>query len=383
MKITKVETFIAYAGRCNLLFVKICTDEGIDGIGEATVEGKEATVESVIKEYSRYLIGKNPTEIEKIWLSLYIGNFWKGGIIQMSGISGIDQALWDIKGKMLGVPVYELLGGPVRNKIKCYTHLKNTSDPEELVKDAQYLMKKGWKAMKFLSSGPAENGAIFKEKDILGAVEKIKFLRENIGEKIDIMLDNHGRFTAYEAITIGKLIETYNPYFFEEPVPPEDFNSLIKVSRSLRIPIAVGERLYTKWDFKYIISKHAVDIIQPDLCHAGGITEVKKISSLAEAYNIKVAPHNPLGPVSTAACIQIDAVIPNFLIQEVPLYERWGAPWVKDFVKKPLELEDGYIKLPTKPGIGVELNEDVIKQYPYNGKDLPKIYKEDGTITPW
>ncbi|MEM2950935.1 MAG: enolase C-terminal domain-like protein, partial [Nitrososphaeria archaeon] len=147
--------------------------------------------------------------------------------------------------------------------------------------------------------------------------------------------------------------------------------------------IAVGERLYTKWDFKYIISKHAVDIIQPDLCHAGGITEVKKISSLAEAYNIKVAPHNPLGPVSTAACIQIDAVIPNFLIQEVPLYERWGAPWVKDFVKKPLELEDGYIKLPTKPGIGVELNEDVIKQYPYNGKDLPKIYKEDGTITPW
>jgi galactonate dehydratase len=383
MKITKIETFLAYAGRCNMLFIKVCTDEGIDGIGEATVEGKEATVEAVIKEYSRYLIGKNPMEIEKIWQSLYLGNFWKGGVIQMSGISGIDQALWDIKGKALGVPVYELLGGPIRNKIRCYTHLKDTSNPEELAKDAQFLVQKGWNAVKFLSAGPSQNEAIFKESDIMQAVEKIKILREKIGDGIDIMLDNHGRFSPYEAIKIGKLIEPYNPYFFEEPTPPEDLGSLLKVSRSLRIPIATGERLYSKWDFKNVLYKYAADIIQPDLCHAGGITEVKKIASLAEACNVKVAPHNPLGPVSTAACIQLDAAIPNFLIQEVSQYDRWGASWVKYFVKQPLEVENSYIKLPTKPGLGVELNEDVIKQYPYNGKDLPKIYKEDGTPTAW
>jgi len=382
MKITKIETFLAYAGRCNLLFVKIHTDEGIDGIGEATVEGKEATVDTVIREYSRFLLGKNPMQIERIWQSLYVGNFWRGGVIQMSGISGIDQALWDIKGKVLGVPVYELLGGAVRDRIRCYTHLKGET-PEEMAEDAKYLVQRGWKAVKFLSAGPHEDGAIFKREDIKKVEERIKAVREAVGDDVDIMLDNHGRFTPYEAIKVGKLVEPYKPFFFEEPVPPEDIDSMLKVSRSLKVPIATGERLYSRWEFKDLLYKHAVDIIQPDVCHAGGISEVKRIASMAEAFYIQIAPHNPLGPVSTAACVQVDAATPNFLIQEIALYDRWGAPWVKDFVKEPIVVEDGYIKLPKKPGLGVELNEDAIKEHTYKGKDLPRIYKEDGTITEW
>jgi len=382
MKITSIETFLAYAGRCNLLFVKIYTDEGIDGIGEATVEGKEATVESVIREYSRFLLGKNPMQIERIWQSLYVGNFWRGGVIQMSGISGIDQALWDIKGKVLGVPVYELLGGAVRDRIRCYTHLKGNT-PEEMAEDAKYLVQRRWKAVKFLSAGPHEDGVIFKKEDIKKVGESIKAVREAVGDDVDIMLDNHGRFTPYEAIKVGKLVEPYKPFFFEEPVPPEDIDSMLKVSRSLIVPIATGERLYSRWEFKDLLYKHAVDIIQPDVCHAGGISEVKRIASMAEAFYIQIAPHNPLGPVSTAACVQVDATTPNFLIQEIALYDRWGAPWVKDFVKEPIVVEDGYIKLPKKPGLGVELNEDTIKEHAYKGKDLPRIYKEDGTITEW
>jgi galactonate dehydratase len=178
-------------------------------------------------------------------------------------------------------------------------------------------------------------------------------------------------------------VEPYKPFFFEEPVPPEDIVSMLKVSRSLKVPIATGERLYSRWEFKDLLYKHAVDIIQPDVCHAGGISEVKRIASMAEAFYIQIAPHNPLGPVSTAACVQVDAATPNFLIQEIALYDRWGAPWVKDFVKEPIVVEDGYIKLPKKPGLGVELNEDAIKEHTYKGKDLPRIYKEDGTITEW
>lgn len=378
MKITEVKTHLCFAGRCNLLFVEIETNEGITGVGEASLEGREASVAAVIKEYARYLVGKDPFQIENHWQTLYRGGFWRGGVLQCSAISGIDQALWDIKGKKLGVPVYELLGGKVRDKIRVYTHAQDADEAEKLV-------KMGYNALKTLTAGPSKNGGIWSKskEDFDEAVRRIGGIRERVGDKIDIMVDNHGRFTPYEAITIGKRLEPYNLFFFEEPVPPEDVGALKKVSSSLNMPIATGERLYTRFGFKEILEEHAADIIQPDLCHAGGISEVRKIAAMAETYFIKVAPHNPLGPVSTAACIQIDACTPNFLIQELALYDRFGADWVKNFVKDPIKVENGYIKVLDKPGIGVELNIDVIEEHPYKPIDLPKIYMEDGSITEW
>ena len=381
MKITKVETLLSYAGRCNLLFVKICTDANVTGIGEATLEGKETSVASAIKEFSRYLIGKDPERIEHHWQVMYRGSFWRGGAVITSAISGIDQALWDIKGKVYGVPVYELLGGPVRNKIRFYTHARG-DNPEELAESARSLVRKGWDALKYLVTGPFENGAVFKRKDLEMAGERMRMVREAVGDDVDIMLDCHGRFTSADAIKVGMLVEPYKPLFFEEPVPPEDVDAMVKVSRSLRIPIATGERLYTRWGFKELLYKHAVDVIQPDLCHAGGISEVRRIAALAEIFYVKVAPHNPLGPVATAACVQLDAAIPNFLIQEVAPYERI-APWVNRFVREPIRIEHGYATLPKEPGLGVELDEEEIKKYPYKRQDLPRIYAEDGSIMEW
>lgn len=376
MRITEVKTHLCFAGRCNLLFIEIETSQGITGVGEASLEGKSASVAAVVKEYTRYLVGKDPFQIENHWQTLYRGGFWRGGVIQCSAISGIDQALWDIKGKKLGVPVYELFGGRVREKIRVYTH---TTDGEE----AERLVKMGYDALKTGSAGPHEDGGVWSREDFDAAVKRIANIREKVGEKVDIMVDNHGRFTPAEAISIGKRLEPYRIFFFEEPVPPEDVDALKKVSSSLNMPIATGERLYTRFGFKEVLEKHAVDVIQPDLCHAGGISEVRRIAAMAEAYFIKVAPHNPLGPVSTAACIQLDACTPNFLIQELALYERFGAEWVNDFVKEPFKVEGGYIKVPDKPGIGVELNLEVVEAHPYRPVDLPKIYMEDGAITEW
>jgi len=381
LKITKVETFLAYAGRCNLLFVKIHTDEGVTGVGEASLEGKEASVEAAVKEFSRYLVGKDPGRIEHHWQAMYRGSFWRGGVVQTSAISGIDQALWDIKGKVYGVPVYELLGGPVRDKIRFYTHAHGRT-PEELVESARSLVKEGWDALKYLTTGPSEDGAVFKRKDLEMAGERMRAVREVVGGDVDIMLDCHGRFTPADAVKVGRAVEPYKPFFFEEPVPPEDVDAMVKVSQSLRVPIATGERLYTRWGFKDILYKHAVDVIQPDLCHAGGISEVRKIAALAEIFYVKVAPHNPLGPVSTAACVQLDAAIPNFLIQEVAQYERI-APWVNKFVREPVKIKRGYAELPKDPGLGVELNEEEIRKHPYKGQDLPRIYAEDGSVTEW
>jgi len=381
MKITRVETFLAYASRCNMLFVQIHTDEGITGVGEATVEGKEASVEAATREFSRYLIGKDPAMIEHHWQAMYRGAFWRGGVIQTSAISGIDQALWDIKGKAFGVPVYELLGGPVRDKVRFYTHAGGDS-PEELAEVARSLVRAGWDALKYLTAGPHEDGALFERRDLEEAGERMHMVREAVGDEVDVMLDCHGRFTPADAIKVGRLVEPYKPLFFEEPVPPEDVDAMVKVSRSLRVPIATGERLYTRWGFKDVLYKHAVDVIQPDLCHAGGISEARKIAALAEVFYVKVAPHNPLGPVSTAACVQLDAAIPNFLIQEVALYDRI-APWVNNFVMEPIKIERGYATLPKKPGLGVELNEDEIRKHPYKGQDLPRIYAEDGSVTEW
>jgi len=376
LRINKVHTHLCFAGRCNLLFVEIETDEGISGVGEASLEGKSASVASAVQELSRGLIGEDPLRIESHWQTMYRGGFWRGGVIQCSAISGIDQALWDIKGKKLGVPVHELLGGKVRDKVRVYTHV---SDADE----ARALVDQGYDALKTLSAGPSEDGGVWARDDLNDAVRRIGGIREEVGGGVDIMVDNHGRFTPAEAIKMGRMLEPFDLYFFEEPVPPEDVRALKKVSSSLNVPVATGERLFTRFGFKDVLESHAADIIQPDPCHAGGLSEVRRIAAMAEAYFVRVAPHNPLGPVSTAACIQIDACTPNFLIQEVALYDRFGADWVKDFVEEPIKIERGYAEIPDKPGLGVELNLDAIREHPYTPVDLPRIYKEDGSITEW
>jgi len=389
MKITEVKTILVGSTSTrekwkNWVFVKIDTNEGIVGVGEATVEGKEKTVATAVEELARYLVGKDPFQIEQHWQTMYRSAFWRGGIILNSAISGVEQALWDIVGKKLDTPVYNLLGGPCRNKIRVYTHVSGGT-PEELAENAVQLVKLGYTAVKFGPYGIIDErlDQRFKERHasiIKEAVTRVKAVRNAVGDDVDVMLDLHGRLNPYMAIALAKEFEEFKPLFFEEPVPPENVDALIKVASHTSIPIATGERLFTKFGFREVIEKQAVDIIQPDPSHAGGILECKKIAAMAEAHYISIAPHNPRSPVMTAVVLHLDACTPNFLIQE---HVRDDKPPRNEVLVEPLVFEKGFMKLPTKPGLGIELNEKALAKYPFKAGDSPRLYREDDSITEW
>jgi galactonate dehydratase len=359
MKITGVKTLFADGGQRVFVFVKVETDQpGLLGWGEASLEAKPRAVAGCVADMEPIILGEDPRRIEYIWQILYRGAFWRLGVIGMSAISGIDQALWDIKGKDLGKPVYELLGGRVRDKVRMYTHFGGDT-PGAAVKSAMSKIKKGWTAIKTVPMPPTN--LLEGPKAIHQAAERLRAVRQAVGDEVDILLDFHGRVTPQMAIQYARAFEPYYPLFIEEPVQAEAPESMAQVKRATSIPVATGERLITRWAFRRILEAEAASLLQPDCCHTGGISEVRKIGTMAEAYYAGLAPHNPYGPVSTAACIQVDFAAPNFVIQEIVDPQDIAAAMT--FVKEPLPIVDGHILPPAKPGIGVEVDEAVVAKH--------------------
>nr|WP_299184078.1 galactonate dehydratase [uncultured Aquimarina sp.] len=382
MEVEKVELFKVPP---RWLFVKVTTKNGLIGWGEPVVEGRAATVETAINEMKSFLIGHPANKIEDFWQMVYRGGFYRGGPVLMSALSGIDQALWDIKGKALGVPIYELLGGAVRDKMKIYGWVHGDTN-EELAKAAKKRVDDGFTAVKMVVTDKME--WIDAPHKVNEAAEKLLSVRNSIGYKYPIGIDFHGRVHKGMIKVLAKALEPYQPYFLEEAVLSENNEALESLKSFTSIPVATGERMYSRWDFKYIIQKGLVDIVQPDLSHAGGISEVKRIANMAEAYDVAIAPHCPLGPISLAAAFQIDFSCINALIQETSL----GIPYddetqLTDYLKDPdvFRLKDGYVPLPTAPGLGIEIDEEKVREAAIKGHEWknPIWRNEDGSVTEW
>ena len=383
MKITKLELLKV---KPRWMFLKMYTDEGLVGLGEPVLEGHCNAVEAVVREYEEYLIGKDPLMIEHHMQALYRGGFYRGGPLMLSALSGIEQAMWDIKGKLYGCPVYEMLGGRCRDRIRMYTHVKRAGvagefSIDEMLRITDDRLREGYTALKYSIIPPIR--AIENPKETEKHVERFAAVRERIGKGVDLAIDFHGRVSPAMALRLAEELKPYHPFFIEEPCLPENVDCMVNIARVTSIPIAAGERLFGKWEYRELLEKQAVSVVQPDLCHCGGIFEGRKIATMSELYFGSVAPHNPLGPISLAACLQLDACIPNFLVQEHP-----GNPDGSDlgvgYLKEPFVIKDGYIDVPTKPGLGIELDEDAIKDKLYDGSwSTPRIYHEDGSVADW
>src|SRR5665647_273693 len=378
MKIIKMEIIHV---KPRYSFLKVYTDEGITGIGEACLEGKARVVEMAIKDFEYLLIGQDPRNIEHLWNLMYRGTFYRAGAILCSAISAIDQALWDILGKSLNVPVYKLLGGAVRDRIRVYKHVNtdenvNTDDTERIVELAIKAVQEGYTMIKTALPGPAR---IVESKGFIDRqVKRMAALRDAIGPEVDFGIDFHGRVSPALAIQLIKEFEPFKPMFIEEPCLPENVDTMVTIARSTTIPIATGERLYTRWGFKDVLEKQAAAIIQPDLAHCGGITEAKKIAAMGEVYYTGFAPHNPLGPVNLAASIQLSATVQSFIaLEQLTLGEG--------LIKQPFQLKNGFVDLPTAPGLGVELDEEKIATLLYSGDwKLPYwTHKDDNSVADW
>jgi len=371
MKITQLETFYV---KPRWVFLKVDTDADIAGWGEPVVEGWSHTTAAAVEEMGRYLIGKDPRRIEHHWQTLYRSAFYRGGPVLTSALSGIEQALWDIKGKALGVPVYELLGGATRDRIRMYGHVHGETWGD-YAESGRTNLERGFTAVKispFRAVRFVETPAFVEQ-----VVELFASLREAAGQAMDIGVDCHGRLSPAMAIRLAEALAPYAPMFLEEPCLPENVDAMVTVARSTSIPIATGERLFTKWGFREVLEKQAAAILQPDVSHAGGIYECRKIAAMAEVYYAALAPHCPLGPIALAACIQLDACIPNFLCQEhVTLGEGYLA--------EPFELKDGYVPVPTAPGLGIEVDEEAVREKRYDGNwENPRLQHEDGSHADW
>ncbi len=371
MRITKLETLFV---KPRWVILKVHTDEGIVGLGEPTLEGRSQTVAAAIQEIGRYLIGKDPRRIEHHWQAIYRGQFYRGGPILCSALSGIEQALWDILGKWTGQPVHQLLGGRVRDRIRVYGWLSGETYGD-YIESAKVSAEAGFTALKTGLYGAVnivDTPAVVEEN-----VKRFARIREAVGPEVDVGIDFHGRCSPAMAIRLAQALEPYHPMFIEEPVLPENADALATVARSTSIPVATGERLFTKWGFREVLEKQAAVILQPDIAHVGGILEGKKIAAMAECYYGALAPHCPLGPVALAACLQLDACTPNFLVQE---HVTLG----QGYIKEPFTIEDGYIAIPEKPGLGIELDEEALEEKRYDGSwETPRLWHKDGTVADW
>lgn len=367
------------------LFLKITTEDGLVGWGEPVVEGRADTVRTAVEELSEYLVGKEADHIEDLWQVLYRGGFYRGGPILTSAISGIDQALWDIKGKRLGVPVYELLGGKVRDRMRVYGWIGGDR-PADTAQQAKEKADQGYTAIKL--NGTSELEWIDSYSKVEEAVERIAAIREAVGYKMGIGIDFHGRVHKGMAKILVKELEPFKPLFIEEPVLPENNEALREIARHTVTPIATGERMFTRWAFKQLLEDGAADIIQPDLSHAGGIWEVRKIAAMAEAYDVAVAPHCPLGPIALAASLQLDFCTPNAFIQEQSLgiHYNQGSDLL-DYLADPsiFEYKEGYVSLLRQPGLGIEINEEKVREMAAVGHDWknPIWRNPDGSIAEW
>ena len=367
LRITKLETMLV---KPRWLFLKVHTDEGIVGWGEPITEGRAKTCAEAVAEIAPYLIGKDPRNIVHHWQAIYRHAFYRGGPILTSALSGIEQALWDIKGKFMGVPVYELLGGPTRDRIRVYAHVGNSP---ERVKQRK---AEGFTAFKTGVKNSTKSGVVASKQFVDEAAAAFAALREAGGNNVDIGIDFHGAITPQTAKLLIKALEPMQPMFIEEPIQCQDVEGMAEIARSTHLPIATGERLFTKWAFREVLEKRAASILQPDLCHCGGIMEARLIAGLAESYYATMAPHNPLGPISLACGLQLAASIPNFLCQEqVSLGEG--------YIKNPFKIEDGHVKLPEGPGLGIEIDENALADKIGHDWRNQETYFEDGSVVDW
>lgn len=382
MKITKLKTWQVPP---RWLFLKIETDEGIAGWGEPVIEGRAATVEAAVHELADLIVGRDPGHIEDIWQTLYRGGFYRGGPILMSAIAGIDQALWDIKGKALGVPVHTLLGGPVRDKMRMYCWIGGDR-PAEIGRQAKEVVAKGFTAFKM--NGTPEMAIVDSHRKVEEAVSRVAEARAAVGPDVGIAIDFHGRVHRPMAKVLLRELEPFHPLFVEEPVLPEHLHCLPQIASGLGYPLATGERLFTRYAFRDVLEQRMVDILQPDISHCGGITEARKIASLAETFDVAIAPHCPLGPLTLAASLHLDFVTHNAFIQEQSMGIHYNVGNdVLDYLvdPAPLRIVDGYLPVLDRPGLGVEINEAFVEERAQTGHRWrnPAWRHEDGSVAEW
>lgn len=377
MKITDIKIYLAKEWR-TFLFVVVETDAGIHGLGESGITGREKAVAGTIEHFRSVLIGEDPFRSEHIWQTLWRGGFYPAGQILSAAIAAIDIALWDIKGKALGVPVYELLGGRVRDRVLTYNHIHG-ANTNEILEACTQSMNDGWKCIRWELFTQPDN--LFEPRVAIDqALEQWATLRDVIGNSIELCFDVHTKLGVADAVRFCREVESYRPFFIEDPIRSENPESYARLRQQTAVPVAAGEQFATKWDFRQMIEQELIDYARVDVCIAGGITEAKKIANWCETHFIDLAVHNPIGPVSTAACLHLNLAIPNFAVQELP---RRPGETMPDVVLYGPEWHDGYLLPPTRPGLGIEFNPEALNQYPFELTELPHLHRIDGSFTNW
>lgn len=379
MKITQIETYPVWNGQRNFLFVVVDTDEGIYGVGEAGITGRELAVMGAIEHFKPLLIGQDPGRIEHLWQVLSRGGFFPAQRILTAAISAIDIALWDIKGKALGVPVYDLLGGRVRDRVVCYPHNRgHSTETGPIVESCLETKAEGWK---FVRLGMPQDGARIEPREAVRiAIRQMQAVREAVGEEIEITFDAHTRIDLPEAVWLCREVEDLHPYFIEDPLRSENPDSFKTLRARTAVPLAAGEQFCSKWEFRQLIEEEWIDYARIDLCIVGGLTEAKKIAGWCETHYIKLATHNPLGPISSAACLHLNLACSNFGVQEQP--QKPGTT-LTDVVSNQPDWEDGYLLPPERPGLGIEFDREAAKRHPFRLTELPHLHRDDGSFTNW
>ena len=392
MKITDVKTFIVHVperGR-NFTFVKVYTDEGLTGLGEAGVTGKELAIAGLVETYAPVLTGMDPSRIEHIWQTLWRGQFFRGGHIHAATVAAIDIALWDLRGKALGVPVYDLLGGKTRDYARCYCHVQQRGGTDRdqgdginaMVAYAQARVAEGWEFVRYgvgEGSGSEREGIYEQTRAMQWSIDAFAALRDSLGPGIEICVDFHQRTTPTYAIQLARALEPMRPFFVEDPLRAENASELAYLRQHIAAPIATGEQISSKWDWQVLIEKDLMDYCRIDLCISGGLTEAKKVAGWCETHYIEQAPHNPLGPVSTAACLHFDLSTPLFAVQELV----WRPDVIPGIIQTDMRLEGGNLYSGGAPGLGVELNEDAARAQPYQPASFSMLRREDNSVSDW
>ena len=376
MQITAVETLLVD----RYLFVQVHTDAGITGLGESGAWGFLEASAAAVETFTRYLVGQDPLRIEHHWQYLYRWSHFRGAAI-MGALSAVDIALWDIAGKHFGVPVHQLLGGKCRDRARVYYHV-NGETKEELIQGCIDAKARGFTAVGHLTpflDEPRDRPYFKTHADKMeDAIDTVRRYREAVGNDVDLCIEIHRRLTPAEAVVLGRGIEPYRPFFYEDPILPDNLDEMAQVAERIHVPIATGERLHSIWEYQALLQRGAVQYVRPDVCMVGGISHAKKIAAVAEAFHVQVVPHNPLSPVSTAACIQLAAAIPNFALQELPVGEE--VPPKRTMVDQPLVLDGGFLVVPERPGIGIELAPDARQRHPYRPRAVETRLHSDGSV---
>ena len=377
MKITNIKSFPVWGGNRNFFFVKVETDAGIYGIGEGGITWRELAAAACVDHLKPLLIGEDPSRIEHLWQLMFRGGFFPAGRIACSAISAIDIALWDIRGKVLGVPVYDLLGGLVRKKVVCYPHIGGES-PEQLANNAIKMADQGWRFVRW--GTPTEGDILEPSKAARQTLKQCDAVRTALGDDIEILIDVHTRLDPQHVIPLCRSLEQFHPYFIEDPLRSENVKTYHQMARHVSVPLAVGEQFATKWEFRELIEEELMQYARIDVCIVGGLTEARKVANWCETHYIDIAPHNPLGPVSTAACLHLDLATSNFGVQELPLQPGTILPEV---FPVQVSFEDGHLLPPTSPGLGIDFNEEAALASYYQEGGSPRISRPDGTFTNW